>query len=328
MKDLLDRYLAAVARELPASQRADITAELRDELLTTIELKEEAAGRPLERDELEAVLIEFGHPLIVAGRYRKVQHLVGPEIFPVWWVGLKVTLGIVAAIYLVVAILRATFSVGEGTGPDPQVPSFLTALVTSFGAVTLAAVAIERLNLQRFVYRWRPRQLPPAGVKSTSPFERVVEIGMEVVFILWWTHVIHFRHWFPVTGFITVEMDPSVFDPWFWPVLAYSTYELAMNVVGLLRPAWTHVNAALTLVRSLAAVGITAGLLQAGHWLNVTAGDLLPSIGESVQANFDTGFKIGLVVTVAGMAIKAAIDAWRLWRVTQDARAPMSARAA
>lgn len=320
MKDLLDRYLAAVGRELPARQRADITAELRDELLTTIELKEAAAGRPLEREELEAVLIEFGHPLIIAGRYRKVQHLVGPEIFPVWWAGLKVTLGIVAGVYLVVAILHAAFAATDSPFSDDQVPSLVTALLTAFGAVTLVAVVIERLNLQRVVYRWRPRQLPPAGVKSTSPFERVVEIGMEVVFILWWTHVIHFRDWFSITGPLTVEMDATVFDPWFWPVLAYSTYELTMNLVGLLRPAWTHVNAALTLVRSLAGLGIAAGLLQAGHWLNVASADFLPSVGDSVQSNFDMGIKIGLVVTVAGMAIKAAMDAHRLWRVTQDAR--------
>src|SRR5689334_11763111 len=98
MKDLLDRYLAAVGRNLPAAQRSDILAELRDELLTKVEVKEEAAGRPLERDELEAVLLEAGHPLIVAGRYRRVQHLVGPEIFPMWWYALKITLGITAAV--------------------------------------------------------------------------------------------------------------------------------------------------------------------------------------------------------------------------------------
>ena len=31
MKDLLDRYLSAVARQLPDRQRTDIVAELRDE---------------------------------------------------------------------------------------------------------------------------------------------------------------------------------------------------------------------------------------------------------------------------------------------------------
>lgn len=325
MTDLLDRYLAAVSRELPDTQRADIIAELRDELMTTIELKEEAAGRPLERDEMEAVLTEFGHPLMVAGRYRKVQHLVGPEVFPFWWAGLKVTLAIVAAVYVVVAILHIAFA---DTGPlaDDQFPSLVSALLTAFGAVTLVAVLIERLNLQHHLYRWRPQQLPPVQMKSTSPFERVAEIGMEVVFILWWTGVIHFRQWVFPNSMLHVEMGP-VFDAWFWPILLYSSGELVMNLVGLLRPAWMQVNAALTLLRSLVAVGISAGLLQAGTWVVVTT-KLAPSVGETVQTNFDLGIKIGLVATVAGMAIKAAIDARRLWLVTQDARTPAPSRTA
>ena len=45
---------------------------------------------------------------------------------------------------------------------------------------------------------------------------------------------------------------------------------------------------------------------------------------DRVQMGFDMGMKIGLVVTVAGFAIKAAMDAQRLWRVTQDAKLPLS----
>jgi hypothetical protein len=323
MKDLLDRYLAAVARGLPDRQRADIVAELRDELLTKVELREEAAGRPLERDELEVLLLEFGHPLIVAGRYRKVQHLVGPEIYPMWWYALKITLAITAAIYLVAAILQATF-VTDGTAANLDLPDLVPTLLIAFGTVTAVAVVIERLNLQRFVYQWRPRQLPPVNAKSKSPFERVVEIGMEVVFILWWTGLIQFRNWIPPFGALTVELAP-VFQAWFWPVLGYSVFEMAMNLVGLLRPGWVRLNAGLSLARSLAGASLCAGLLQAGHWLNVSAPGLPPETLDIdlVQMNFDLGFKIGLVVTVAGFLIKAAMDAHRLWRVTQDAKAPL-----
>jgi hypothetical protein len=326
MKDLLDRYLAAVARELPDRQRADITAELRDELLTKVELKEEAAGRPLEREELEAVLLEFGHPLIIAGRYRKVQHLVGPEVFPMWWAGLKVTLAIVAAVYVVVAILHLAFAVG-GPLQDDQFPNLVTALLTAFGAVTLVAVMIEQLNLQRVVYRWRPRQLPPVGIKATSPFERMTEIGMQLVFILWWLEIIHFRNWIPMGG-LSADMDRTVFDPWFWPVLTYSVFEISTNLIGLTRPGAIQVNAVLTLARSIIVTGIAAGLLQAGHWVNVTS-SLVPShLLPTVQENFDLGIKVGLVATVASMLIKAAFDARRLYRAMQDARTPVSIRVA
>src|SRR3990167_714762 len=104
--DLIDRYLAAVKRELPEAQREDVAAELRDLLLSETEEKEAALSRPLTGDELEAVLAGFGHPLTVAGRYRKVQHLIGPEMFPFWWFALKTTFATVGGIYLVLLILR------------------------------------------------------------------------------------------------------------------------------------------------------------------------------------------------------------------------------
>ena len=53
--DLLERYLAAVARQLPDAQKADVTAELRDLLMSQIEEKEAALRRPLDREELEAL---------------------------------------------------------------------------------------------------------------------------------------------------------------------------------------------------------------------------------------------------------------------------------
>jgi len=73
---------------------------------------------------------------------------------------------------------------------------------------------------------------------------------------------------------------------------------------------------------------IAGGLLQAGRWLVVSSDVLTPEALAIAQRNFDAGFKLGLVVTVAGMAIKAAIDGWRLWKVMQDARTPFSARTA
>ena len=73
--DLIDRYLAAVGRELPPRTRADILAELRDELMSGAEAREVRLGRRLNAAEQADLLMEFGNPLLVAGRYRKVQHL-------------------------------------------------------------------------------------------------------------------------------------------------------------------------------------------------------------------------------------------------------------
>ena len=65
--DLVERYLAAIARQLPDAQKADVTGELRDVLLSRIEDREAELGRALTGPEVEAQLIDFGHPLTVSG---------------------------------------------------------------------------------------------------------------------------------------------------------------------------------------------------------------------------------------------------------------------
>src|SRR5215469_14102656 len=67
--ELLERYLQAVGKHLPAQNRADTLAELRANLLAEIEEREESAGRPLTDAEAASVLEAHGMPVIVASRY-------------------------------------------------------------------------------------------------------------------------------------------------------------------------------------------------------------------------------------------------------------------
>ena len=115
--DMIDRYLNAVAAQLPQDERADIVAELRDLILSRFEAKEEELGRSLTEDEQEAILREIGHPLVVAARYRKgPDSLVGPALFPYWLFGVKAGLLVllaVQAIGLFVHLISGTDDAGQ-----------------------------------------------------------------------------------------------------------------------------------------------------------------------------------------------------------------------
>lgn len=309
MTDLVERYLSAVARELPESQRKDIVAELRDDLLSRIEREEDAAGGPLDRERLEAVLLGFGHPLIVAGRYRAMQHLIGPEMFPLWWVAMKWSLAVVVGVYVALLVAAIGFDVDELTARS-ALPDLFTALLITFGAVTGIAVAVERSGQHRRMYRWRPMDLPRRDAWTPRPFDRVVEIGVGIVFILWWVGAIGFRE-FVTAGELHLSLAP-VFELWFWPILAYLVFEIAVNLVGLFRPGLAVLNAALTLARSVAAAAICGGMLQAGHWLEVGSDVLVGPALDLAQARIDRGFRVGLIAVAAFMMGKAVLDAWRL----------------
>ncbi|HEY2359293.1 MAG TPA: hypothetical protein VGH86_17720 [Phenylobacterium sp.] len=317
--DLIERYLAAVGRQLPSRQAGDIQAELRDVLMTRVEEQEERLGRPLDKAEVEALLIDFGHPLLVAGRYRRIQHLIGPEIFPFWWAGLKVTLGITAGVFLLLAVLGVAAQSSEQEFRR-FIPSMWSALCIAFTSVTLTAVVVERYVSARVLLKWRPSRLPPPHRRRPTPFDRTVEIGASVVFILWWLGVIHFQNWLPAPHFLRVDLAPVWAEYKLW-VLVYMLVVIGVNLLAQFRPSAVRLNGWLGIGRHVFGAAILIGVLQAGRWLDISGSAIPPHAMAIAQANFDKGMYAGIVATIAFMLARAGLEAWRMWRDAPRAEA-------
>jgi len=159
--DLVNEYLRVVAALLPRAQRDDIVAELRDTILTRIEAREGDLGRPLNDDEVEAVLREVGHPVVVAARYREgPQHVVGPTLYPYWLFALKAAVAIQVAVALVVVILRTLASGDFSESLGRAIGSGITGVLVLIGAATCVAWFIERRGTHiDYLDRWRVRDL-------------------------------------------------------------------------------------------------------------------------------------------------------------------------
>ena len=310
--DMVERYLAAIARQLPDAQKADVTGELRDVLLSRIEDREVELGRALTGPEVEAQLIDFGHPLTVSGRYRKIQHLIGPEIFPFWWASLKISLAIVVGVYVVLAILAAVG--GEDlVGVSDRTESTLTAaLLLTLGAVTLVFALIERFGKAAILNRWKPRQLPPARPAGRTPFELSVDIAVGVVFIAWWTGTIQFRSVVPDTG-LRLDLAP-IWQVWFWPILANSVLEVGAHGLALARPGLVRIIEGLLILRSLTAAAILGAIYQAGRWVDVASATLSPDALALAQTNVNTGMRIGIGFAILVFLVLAGVSVWRLRR--------------
>jgi hypothetical protein len=320
--DLLERYLAAVARQLPDRQKADVTAELRDVLLSRMEEEEERMGRPLGRTDVERLLMAFGNPLTVAGRYRKVQHLIGPEVFPYWWAALKAALTVVAALYVVLLAMALVGGVDQAQLAIKAQPNVVTALIFAFGLVTLVCAVIERFGKATLLNRWRPRDLPPPEGRVRKRFDILVEMFMGLVLIAWWTQLIHFQNYIPQIG-LRVELA-EVWRDYYGVILAYLVLEVVLNAIAVARPSWVMANGVLRLVRCGAAAGLTAGLLSAGHWLDVT-GRWPEAMQAQVQANFDRGMRVGLAATFVVFLLQFVWIAWRLRQYLAATHAPAAA---
>ena len=160
--DIIEIYLRAVAAQLPAHQREDITAELRDEIMTRIEAREAELGRPATEAEVEAVLCELGHPLVVAARFGAgPQHVIGPELYPWWLFGVKAALFVLVAITVLSAVVRILFGdVDAGQAIGQAFAGAFSGAISIVGFATLAGFIIERqAQKPDFLTNWKVRDL-------------------------------------------------------------------------------------------------------------------------------------------------------------------------
>ena len=95
--DAVERYVRVLRLFLPKDQREDIIRELTGDIRGRIEMQEKTLGRPLQAQEIEAIVGQYGHPLVTAARYGRQRYLVGPTVFPYYWLVLKVCLGLAVA---------------------------------------------------------------------------------------------------------------------------------------------------------------------------------------------------------------------------------------
>lgn len=270
---LTERYLKAVAAQLPRSQRDDIIAELADAIADRMEAREHDLSRPLTEDEQEAVLREIGHPLAVAARYGSgPQHVVGPELYPWWMFGLKVGIGAVVVLTLIglaARVLGGDILAGEAIGR--AFADIFSSAVTLIGFATIAAFIIERQKEKpAFLRDWKVKDLGmfewasfdtedlsrrvsesaaarPAnkGWSSgqMSPMAHAVASAVcWAVFLLWWTGLL------PnvptnieivdgvVDGVDYGALTAATFSLIYWPVTAYAVARILFGLFRAWRP--------------------------------------------------------------------------------------------
>lgn len=129
----IDRYVYAVTKELPESQRSDIDQELHG--LIEDMLDQRMQGREATQADIEAVLLELGNPRELADKYRgHKRYLIGPEIFPTYLSILKIVLFAISIAMLVLFFVRTLMN------PQQFVQYLVDTLATFISACFQGAV--------------------------------------------------------------------------------------------------------------------------------------------------------------------------------------------
>lgn len=105
--NLIDTYVSEVGRHLPQKSRADIEAEMRSVLEDMLDERSKKAGKPADDEMVFDLLKEYGAPERVAASYLPERHLIGPQLFPLFMLVVKIVfsvLGIMALIGFGIAV--------------------------------------------------------------------------------------------------------------------------------------------------------------------------------------------------------------------------------
>ncbi|HXQ13622.1 MAG TPA: hypothetical protein VN814_03250 [Caulobacteraceae bacterium] len=318
--DLIDRYLDAVRLFLPRDQRDDIAAELRDVLLTRREEREAVLGRPLTRKEDEALLHDYGHPLIVAARYRPAQYLIGPELYPIYAFVLIIVLaaiGVAAAITGVVTVSVAGGDIAKGVGAALNVA--WTGGFAAVGAVTVIFAILQRTGAsQRIALDWSIRDLPRITRRRPRQpwFEHAAGLVFQIVFLFWWVGLI--RLGAPAIPLHTGGALHFAFAPalqgLYLPVLALAAGAIAVHALMLAGRDVRSVALALDALLQAALAGVAGLALSAGHWVLVTGAGIDPLALAKVDQGVNIGAEVTLIVVIVGALIRMGASIWRLTR--------------
>lgn len=321
--ELLKRYLQAVGEHLPRRGREDTLAELRANLESEMEGREEELGRTLTEAEVASILEAHGMPVMVASRYGSQHFLIGPSLFPVYWYTLKRSFPLVVLAYSVVQIVGMFL----GSGITGDLGHQIGAALGHFPGVALTFWGIMTLGFAVFEYgqgRFFPKlTLPKWSVRDRPPLERgeekkhsfangIADLIVSVAMIAWLLAVPNHPYLILGPGVKILHGMPFGLTPewrvFYWQIMGLLVAMVPLKVAALL-PAMRRARGWLRLAVSALGVMILVVMVQVRTLFVANATVSAESMRSlaGINAGITVGFKIALAISIVNLG-------WNLWK--------------
>ncbi len=309
--ELIDRYLQSVKMALPKAQQNDVIRELTDEILSQVEDKEAALGRPLTEDEQVALLKQLGHPLLLAGRYRKQRYLIDPSIFAIYWMVLRLVLVVVFLAMAVAAI--AVAATGQGLGQALGILlRYPFAALSVFAWVTLVFVALDVVQAKfGFFSKWDPRTLPKLTKREPkhNMTESIAALVFGAIAGVWW--LVGLKHQFLIFGpGVSVVHFGPVWQTLYPLFVVLVLADMVHHTVNIVRPAWEKGRVAIRMFFRALQLLTLYFLINAKDLL--VPGEAAPPNLQPVMTGLNTAIHIGVIVAAIVTVALMAWDAYDL----------------
>lgn len=315
--ELLDRYLHAVKFWLPKEQQDDVIAEISEDLRSQIEEREGQLGRKLDDNEVAALLRKRGRPLLVANGYLPQHTLIGPVLFPIYVLVLKIA----ALCFLVPRILVL---IGFFIFDPKYHTQGLGALIVhtwselwfggfvTFGIVTLIFAVLDRTQANSdWLEKWDPLKLPK--VKDTRRIPRassVIEVVFGIIAVMWLVEL-------ATSGILLNQTNTHIAltaagREFVWIATAISLLGVGMSTVNLFRPFWTRGRLALRVLQDLVSTLVFGLMSRAGALIILSGASIPQAKAVEVNAAVNTWLSVSVAIVGAICAVITIVDLVRL----------------
>jgi len=257
---IVDNYLNSLENYLPEDIRQEVRQELEASILDQVEDKQESLGREINDDDIESILIGFGHPMKVAAAYSPNQELVSREYFPIYKKSLELTLAIVMIATLLINVplifSDANFiKIGIVIFAD-----FIENGVWTFAWITLLFWVLQTSNVNiQGIYKWSPKELSATNPKlKISRLETLFEITVYLIFLGWWNGAFG---WTMTHVFENLDKVIRLSDEWqlvFWSVNVIVALGIVVDSIKYIAAGWNKATLSANMALNLASLAVLA----------------------------------------------------------------------
>jgi hypothetical protein len=322
---LVDRYLAAVSEILPAKQREETVTEIRSLIQDALDDRSKAEGGEVDDEMVAEVLKQFGPPEKIVAPYLPEKYLIGPRLFPIFLMVLRIALPIIAILALV----------GYWTGLHPALPltgveltnsilkslgNTVTIVFQAFGNIVII-FAILQWTLPEFKSITEEKTWDPHSLKALRQPDKIKrgELITEIFFTL--VALILFTFYVDKIGIYN-----NFNGQWsFTPILTSAFYAyipwldllwvltIILDTILLRRGSWEVGSRIFSIALSLFSIGITASILTNIQYLYTLKGALGELGTEGIfHSALNQALILALAIAIIASAVKIVRMSWQL----------------
>ena len=291
--NLIDRYITEVGKHLPRKNRTDIEAEIRSTLGDMLDERKTAEG-PADEATVMALLKEYGSPREVAATYKTHQYLIGPRLFPIFGMVIRIVLAVVTGaslIGLAVSLAKTGLtgpefvsSIGEWFG------GLIGGLIAALGNVVLVFAILERTQaaseFEKEFKEWDPKELKsepdPDQIDLPDHIATIIFTFLGLVILNLYPNLLAIRYLNDGTWVSVPVLTEAFFRflPW---INILSLLQIVFHGFMLGQRVWTPVTRILGVLIEIGGMILAVVILRTPGVFNLTS-EVWRAIGDAEAA--------------------------------------------